>query len=80
MFLSKKITHLLCLQMIRLTQPELVHDKKQQDSPTLDGNTNSIKKEVDTELVTSQGADQVSPGAYSSILASSFMSPKKADF
>ncbi|XP_019736258.1 ubiquitin carboxyl-terminal hydrolase BAP1 [Hippocampus comes] len=48
-------------KMIRLTQPELVHDKKQQDSPTLDGNTNSIKKEADTELVTSQGADQATP-------------------
>nr|XP_061814469.1 ubiquitin carboxyl-terminal hydrolase BAP1-like [Nerophis lumbriciformis] len=47
-------------KMIRLTQPELVHDKKQQDSSTLDSSTNLIKKEADAEPVTSQGADQAS--------------------
>ncbi|XP_061687599.1 ubiquitin carboxyl-terminal hydrolase BAP1 isoform X2 [Syngnathoides biaculeatus] len=49
-------------KMIRLTQPELVQDKKQQDSTTLEGSTNSIKKETDAVPVTSQKADQVPPG------------------
>nr|XP_020443107.1 ubiquitin carboxyl-terminal hydrolase BAP1 isoform X2 [Monopterus albus] len=48
------------IQMIRLTQPELVHDKKQQDSSSPDDGTTAIKKEADTEPVTSQRADQVS--------------------
>ncbi|XP_061640398.1 ubiquitin carboxyl-terminal hydrolase BAP1 isoform X2 [Phyllopteryx taeniolatus] len=48
-------------KMIRLTQPELVHDKKQQDSSVLEGRTNSIKKETDAVPVTSHGADQASP-------------------
>lgn len=46
---------LSCLQMIRLTQPELVHDKKQQDSSSPDDGTAAIKKEADAEPVTSQG-------------------------
>ncbi|XP_077428621.1 ubiquitin carboxyl-terminal hydrolase BAP1 isoform X1 [Vanacampus margaritifer] len=46
-------------KMIRLTQPEIVHDKKQQDSSTLDGSTNSNKKEAD-EPVPSRGTDQAS--------------------
>ncbi|GLD64524.1 ubiquitin carboxyl-terminal hydrolase BAP1 isoform X1 [Lates japonicus] len=46
--------------MIRLTQPELVHDKKQQDSSSPDDGATTIKKEADTEPVTSQGADQAS--------------------
>lgn len=33
------------LQMIRLTQPEVVHDKKQQNTSSPDENT--IKKEAD---------------------------------
>ncbi|XP_019117996.1 ubiquitin carboxyl-terminal hydrolase BAP1 isoform X2 [Larimichthys crocea] len=45
-------------KMIRLTQPELVHDKKEKDSP--DDSTAAIKKEADAEPVTSQGADQAS--------------------
>uniref|UniRef100_A0A3Q3Q4Z1 ubiquitinyl hydrolase 1 n=1 Tax=Monopterus albus TaxID=43700 RepID=A0A3Q3Q4Z1_MONAL len=45
-------------KMIRLTQPELVHDKKQQDSSSPDDGTTAIKKEADTEPVTSQRADQ----------------------
>ncbi|XP_037108067.1 ubiquitin carboxyl-terminal hydrolase BAP1 [Syngnathus acus] len=48
-------------KMIRLTQPELVHDKKQQDSSALDSSTNSIKKEAEVKLITSQGVDQASP-------------------
>lgn len=47
-----------CLQMIRLTQPELVHDKKQQDSSSPDESAGAIKKEV----VTPQGVDQASLG------------------
>ncbi|XP_018541330.1 ubiquitin carboxyl-terminal hydrolase BAP1 isoform X2 [Lates calcarifer] len=46
-------------KMIRLTQPELVHDKKQQDSSSPDDGATTIKKEADTEPVTSQ-ADQAS--------------------
>lgn len=45
-------------KMIRLTQTEHVHDKKQQDSSTSDENTAAIKKEADVEPVTSQGTDQ----------------------
>ncbi|KAM7422645.1 hypothetical protein PAMA_010609 [Pampus argenteus] len=45
-------------KMIRLTQPELVHDKKQQDSSSPDDNTTTIKKEADVEP--SQEADQAS--------------------
>ncbi|XP_077582037.1 ubiquitin carboxyl-terminal hydrolase BAP1 [Stigmatopora nigra] len=47
-------------KMIRLTQNEHVHDKKQQDSSTLDSSTNLIKKEADAEPLTSQGADHTS--------------------
>ncbi|XP_061583189.1 ubiquitin carboxyl-terminal hydrolase BAP1 isoform X2 [Cololabis saira] len=43
-------------KMIRLTQPELVHDKKQQDSSSPDENTTAIKKEADSGPGTSQGA------------------------
>ncbi|XP_042263393.1 ubiquitin carboxyl-terminal hydrolase BAP1 isoform X1 [Thunnus albacares] len=46
-------------KMIRLTQPELVHDKKQQDSSSPDDSTTAIKKEADAEPVTSQ-RDQAS--------------------
>lgn len=45
-------------KMIRLTQTELVHDKKQQDSSAPDENTTAIKKEADVESVTPQGTDQ----------------------
>ncbi|XP_053172374.1 ubiquitin carboxyl-terminal hydrolase BAP1 isoform X2 [Scomber japonicus] len=47
-------------KMIRLTQPELVHDKKQQDSSSPDDSTATIKKEADVEPVTSRGADRAS--------------------
>ncbi|XP_056220193.1 ubiquitin carboxyl-terminal hydrolase BAP1 isoform X1 [Seriola aureovittata] len=47
-------------KMIRLTQPELVHDKKQQDSSSPDDSATAIKKETDVEPVTAQGADQAS--------------------
>ncbi len=53
---------LSCAQMIRLTQTELVHDKKQQDSPSPDDGTAAIKKEADAEPVTSQGTDPASSG------------------
>ena len=45
------------LQMIRLTQPELVHDKKQQDSSSPDDGTATIKKEADAEPVTDPGTE-----------------------
>ncbi|XP_034441834.1 ubiquitin carboxyl-terminal hydrolase BAP1 isoform X2 [Hippoglossus hippoglossus] len=48
-------------KMIRLTQPELVHDKKQQDSSSPDDSTTLIKKETAVEPVTSKGADKASP-------------------
>ncbi|XP_022055877.1 ubiquitin carboxyl-terminal hydrolase BAP1 isoform X2 [Acanthochromis polyacanthus] len=47
-------------KMIRLTQTELVHDKKQQDSSSPDDSSTAIKKEADAEPVASQGADQAS--------------------
>nr|XP_057921454.1 ubiquitin carboxyl-terminal hydrolase BAP1 [Doryrhamphus excisus] len=47
-------------KMIRLTQPEHVHDKKQQDSSTPEGNANSVKKEADAEPAASQGAGPAS--------------------
>ncbi|XP_070758852.1 ubiquitin carboxyl-terminal hydrolase BAP1 isoform X4 [Enoplosus armatus] len=43
-------------QMIRLTQPELVHDKKQQGSSSPDDGTTAIKKEADVVPVTSQAS------------------------
>lgn len=48
--------------MIRLTQPEVVHDKKQQDTSSADDSTTAIKKENDAEPVTSHCADQASSG------------------
>ncbi|XP_071388217.1 ubiquitin carboxyl-terminal hydrolase BAP1 isoform X1 [Centroberyx affinis] len=47
-------------QLIRLTQPELVQDKKQQDTSAPDDTAAAIKKEADAEPVTSQGAEQAS--------------------
>ncbi|XP_029286540.1 ubiquitin carboxyl-terminal hydrolase BAP1 isoform X2 [Cottoperca gobio] len=44
-------------KMIRLNQPELVHDKKQQESSSPDDGTAAIKKESDVKPVTSQGAN-----------------------
>uniref|UniRef100_A0A8D0D836 ubiquitinyl hydrolase 1 n=1 Tax=Sander lucioperca TaxID=283035 RepID=A0A8D0D836_SANLU len=44
-------------KMIRLSQPEHVHDKKQQESSSPDDSTTAIKKEADVEPVTTQGAD-----------------------
>nr|XP_046239612.1 ubiquitin carboxyl-terminal hydrolase BAP1 isoform X2 [Scatophagus argus] len=47
-------------KMIKLTQPELVHDKKEKDSSSTDDGVTAIKKEADVEHVTSQGTDQAS--------------------
>ncbi|TDH14010.1 hypothetical protein EPR50_G00039030 [Perca flavescens] len=44
-------------KMIRLSQPEHVHDKKQQESSSPDDSTTAIKKEADVEPVTTQGAN-----------------------
>lgn len=46
--------------MIRLTQPELVHDKKEKDSSNPGETTAAIKKEADVEPVTSQTAQATS--------------------
>ena len=48
--------------MIRLTQPEIVHDKKEKDSSSPDDSTPAIKKEADSEPVTSHGTDQAASG------------------
>lgn len=48
--------------MIRLTQSESAHDKKEKDSSSQDDSTTTIKKEADTELVTPQGTDQATSG------------------
>lgn len=60
-------------QMIRLTQPELVHDKKQQGSSSPDESSVTVKKEADADPVTSQGGEHVSSGkAVGSLSAISF--------
>lgn len=48
--------------MIRLTQPELVHDKKEKDSTSPDDGATVIKKEADPEPVTSKRTDQATAG------------------
>uniref|UniRef100_A0A3P8UJR8 Ubiquitin carboxyl-terminal hydrolase n=1 Tax=Cynoglossus semilaevis TaxID=244447 RepID=A0A3P8UJR8_CYNSE len=47
-------------KMIRLTQPELVHDKKQQGSSSPDEGATAVKKEAEAEPITSQTADPAS--------------------
>lgn len=54
--------------MIRLTQPELVHDKKQQGSSSPDEGATAVKKEAEAEPITSQTADPASSGTESSLL------------
>lgn len=49
--------------MIRLTQTELVHEKKEKDSPSPDDSTPAIKKEAECEPVPPQSTDQAPPGA-----------------
>ncbi|KAM4613845.1 ubiquitin carboxyl-terminal hydrolase BAP1 [Polymixia lowei] len=49
-------------QLIRLTQPELVQDKKQQDSSSPDDTATTIKKEPVVEPIPSQGTEQTSSG------------------
>lgn len=48
--------------MIRLTQSESAHDKKDKDSSSQDDSAATIKKEADTEAVTPQGTDQAASG------------------
>lgn len=59
--------------MIRLTQPELVHDKKQQDSSTPDDGTTALKKEANVVPVTSQGTDQASSGTLVAFISPVFV-------
>lgn len=47
--------------MIRLTQTELVQEKKEKDSP--DDSTPAVKKEAECEPVPPQSTDQAPPGA-----------------
>uniref|UniRef100_A0A8C7DB32 Ubiquitin carboxyl-terminal hydrolase n=1 Tax=Oncorhynchus kisutch TaxID=8019 RepID=A0A8C7DB32_ONCKI len=53
-------------QLIRVTQPELVQDRKQQDSASSEDTPPAIKKEeAEPQPVTSQGAEQTPPTAQS---------------
>lgn len=52
----------ICPQMIRLTQSESAHDKKEKDSSSQDDSTTTIKKEADAEPVTPQGTDRATSG------------------
>uniref|UniRef100_A0A4W5KKW7 Ubiquitin carboxyl-terminal hydrolase BAP1 n=1 Tax=Hucho hucho TaxID=62062 RepID=A0A4W5KKW7_9TELE len=59
-------------QLIRVTQPELVQDRKQQDSSPSEDTPPAIKKEeAEPQPVTSQGAEQTPPTAQSQLTASS---------
>lgn len=49
--------------MIRLTQTELVHEKKEKDSSSPDDSTPAVKKEAESEAVQPQSTDQTPPGA-----------------
>lgn len=53
--------------MIRLTQSEAVHDKKDKDSSSPDDSATTIKKEADAEPVTPQGTDQAISGTLSTL-------------
>lgn len=48
--------------MIRLTQTELVHEKKEKDSSSPDDSTPAIKKEAESEQVPAQSTDQAPSG------------------
>ncbi|KAL4630699.1 ubiquitin carboxyl-terminal hydrolase BAP1 [Arapaima gigas] len=48
-------------QLIRVTQPELVQDRKQQDASSPDETSPSVKKEMDTESMTTVTSQQASP-------------------
>uniref|UniRef100_A0A3Q3XMU8 ubiquitinyl hydrolase 1 n=1 Tax=Mola mola TaxID=94237 RepID=A0A3Q3XMU8_MOLML len=52
-------------KMIRLTQPELVQDKKEKDSSSPDESSAAVKKEADAEPVTSRGTEQAESGVQS---------------
>ncbi|TNM88845.1 hypothetical protein fugu_005099 [Takifugu bimaculatus] len=45
-------------KMIRLTQTELIHEKKEKDSASPDDSTPAIKKEAESEPVPAQSTDQ----------------------
>ncbi|XP_068171378.1 ubiquitin carboxyl-terminal hydrolase BAP1 isoform X2 [Antennarius striatus] len=47
-------------KMIRLTQTELVHDKKEKDSSSPDDSTTTMKKEAEVEPATTQATEQPS--------------------
>lgn len=49
--------------MIRLTQTELVHEKKEKDSSSPDDSTPAIKREAECEPVLPQSTERAPPGA-----------------
>lgn len=49
--------------MIRLTQTELVHEKKEKDSSSPDDSTPAVKNEAESEPVPPQSTDHAPPGA-----------------
>lgn len=48
--------------MIRLTQIELVHEKKEKDTSSPEDSTPAIKKEAESEPVPGQSTDQAPSG------------------
>lgn len=48
--------------MIRLTQTELIHEKKEKDSSSPEDSTPAIKKEAESEPVPAQSTDQAPSG------------------
>lgn len=48
--------------MIRLTQTELIHEKKEKDASSPDDSTTAIKKEAESEPVPAQSTDQAPSG------------------
>lgn len=50
------------IQMIRLTQTELGHEKKEKDSSSPDDGTPAVKKETECEPAPPQSTEQAPPG------------------
>lgn len=62
-------------KMIRLTQSESAHDKKEKDSSSQDDSTTTIKKEADAEPVTPQGTDRATSVDESGVQSKDASSP-----
>uniref|UniRef100_A0A8C8J4X0 Ubiquitin carboxyl-terminal hydrolase n=1 Tax=Oncorhynchus tshawytscha TaxID=74940 RepID=A0A8C8J4X0_ONCTS len=67
-------------QLIRVTQPELVQDRKQQDSSPSDDTPPAIKKEAEPQPVTSQGAEQAPPTATQPVNSATLIAPRLPAF